>query len=123
MSYLRLERLSPLAVGAVCIAVALSLAAILLQQAWLLAVIALVGTLLAAGLYSAAPRARARRRAATTLRPQMREALSITRADGSQVAAQLVPLPQEHEWRLALTRDGYALVDHEGRVRHALKSS
>lgn len=92
--------LLPLAALTMLVGLALSGVALLVQQ---------IGTLRAS-----------RRR---TARPEAAESgptLLIVDAAGEPMAARAVILPHPSEHTLALTRDGYVLIDADGRVFHRL---
>lgn len=43
-------------------------------------------------------------------------------SDGSEQDGLLVPLQQQQEWKLILTRNGYVLVDQQNQLRYKLRS-
>jgi hypothetical protein len=91
------------------------------------AALALAVALLVAGAVALAQQTRAvaqAARAATGSAPRGDEipqpTLRLELADGAVVSARAVPLPGDGEHTLLLTRDGYVLVNAEGRAVHRL---
>jgi hypothetical protein len=80
--------------------------------------LATAGALVALGMALAAP-AQTRKPYAAPL-PEQAQQLRLTLPDGSTLSARAVALPGESDSQLLLTREGYLVVDADGRPLHRL---
>jgi predicted membrane metal-binding protein len=107
-------------------------AAIVIVTAVALSATGLIALLLAVGFILALPyvagyvlglgrKQVATRRAPFAFSNEPASQISIITAEGATRAAKLVPVEQTENYRFVLTRDGYMLVNEQGRAIHTLR--
>jgi hypothetical protein len=119
-SYVILERGPRRQLAALLLlALTAALAALALQQPLAAALLALALLIVGAAAVAARP-ARPRRPRPAFAEGEAAPTLRLELPDGAVLSARPVALPGPSEDQLLLTRDGYVVVDRDGRVLHRL---
>lgn len=124
MTYARIHHAMPVLVSLLSLTLVFVVVTLAVPNGWVLGLAVLVAAamfILGSAVQQRRVSPRMKERAHTPnafVADSVREQRVLTLPDGSNKIGRIVPQTQAVIWDLALTSDGYVLVDQAGRIRH-----